>query len=136
MRNPATLAAVLTLAAASQIGAQPPAGADKPPILRKILLQQDLAMPANYSLALLSIEIAAGAREGRHTHSGALAVYVQEGQVAMEQEGKPPVTYKPGDTIFIEAGKIHEGINVGAIPAKAIATMVAPRGQPMTTQVP
>ena len=136
MRNPATWAAVLTLSAASLIGAQPPVGADKPPVVRRMLMQQDLAIPGNYSLALLSVEIAVGGREGRHTHSGALAVYVLEGAVSMEQEGRPAVTYKPGETMFIEAGKIHEGINVGTVPAKAIATLVVPKGQPMTSQVP
>ena len=46
------------------------------------------------------------------------------------------MTYKAGDSFFIEAGKIHEGINKGASPVKVVATFVVEKGKPLTTQVP
>ena len=33
-----------------------------------------------------------------------------------------------------EAGKIHEGINKGTVPIKALASFVVPKGQPITKQ--
>jgi len=126
-------AGALMLAVASSIlwarqGAEPPA------VVRKMLLQQDLPIPG-YSVVLVSVEIPPGGREGRHTHSGALAGYVQEGVVILDTEGRPSMTYKAGDTFFVEADKIHEGINNGTVTAKAIATLVVPKGQPPTTPV-
>lgn len=133
MRRYAVGAGGLLLAAASSIlwarqGAEPPA------VVRKMLLQQDLSIPG-YSVVLVSVEIPPGGREGRHIHSGALAGYVQEGVVILDSEGKPSMTYKAGDTFFVEAGKIHEGINNGTVTARAIATLVVPKGQPLTTPV-
>lgn len=125
-------ALLLMLVVTSFLWAQ--SGAEPPAVVRKVLLQQDLSIPG-YSVVLVSVEIPPGGREGRHTHSGALAGYVQEGVVIVESEGKPSTTYKAGDTFFVEAGKVHEGINNGTITAKAIATLVAPKGQPVTTPV-
>jgi quercetin dioxygenase-like cupin family protein len=135
MHSQVTRAVLLTLAVTSMIGAEPQAPADRPAVVRKMLLQRDLATPNGYTMSLLSVEIAVGGREGRHTHSGALAVYVQEGQISMETEGKPAVTYKPGETLFIEGGTVHEGVNVGTVPVKALATLITPKGQPLTTPV-
>ena len=112
-----------------------PAAAQQPTVTRKVLLQQDLAIPG-YAAALVAVEIPVGAREGRHTHSGTLVAYVQEGAVTLDYEGKPTVTYKTGDTFYVEPGKIHEGINNGNTAVKLLATFVVEKGKPMTTQVP
>lgn len=136
MRNPAIGAVILTLAATSLLAAQPAPTPAAPAVIRKVLTQQDLPIPGNYSLVLVSVEIPVGGREGRHTHPGALVLYVQEGAFTLDYEGKPTVTYKAGETFFVEAGKIHEGINKGATSAKGLASFVVPKGQPLTTQVP
>lgn len=139
MRNYAIGAAIMSLLAISNVGAQSapaPAAPAAPAVVRKVLTQQDLPIPGNYSLVLVSVEIPVGGREGRHTHPGALVVYVQEGAFTLDHEGKPTVTYKAGETFSVEAGKIHEGINKGATPAKGLASFVVPKGQPLTTQVP
>ena len=133
MRRYAIGAAMLTLAATSVLWAQAPSG--PPTVVRKVLMQQDLSIPGSYSLVLVSVEIPVGGREGRHTHPGGLAVYVQEGVFSLDYEGRPTVEYKAGDTFFVEAGKVHEGINKGSVAAKGIASFVVPKGQPLTTQV-
>jgi quercetin dioxygenase-like cupin family protein len=56
--------------------------------------------------------------------------------LTFDYEGKPTTTYKAGDSFYIEAGKIHEGINKETSPVKAIATFVIEKGKPLTTQVP
>ena len=63
-------------------------------------------------------------------------IHVLEGAITLDYEGKPTVTYKAGESFFVDAGKVHEGINKGNVPSKAIATFVIPKGQPVTTQVP
>ena len=133
MRKLAT-AAMLAVAASSLIWTQPVFSAAAPTVVRKVLMQQDV--PNGAQLAVVSVEIPVGGREGRHTHTGPLIVYVQEGALTLDYEGKPTVTYKVGETFFVEAGKIHEGINNGTVPIKALASFVTPKGAPLTTQVP
>ena len=135
MRKHAIGAIALTLAATSIIWAQPVTAADATAVVRKVLMQQDLPMP-NTTEAMISVTIPVGGREGKHTHPGALMVYVQSGAIALDYEGKPQTTYKAGEVFFVEAGKVHEGINMGTVPAVALASFVGPKGQPITTQVP
>ena len=109
-----------------------PAMAQEPTVQRKVLLTQDLPIPG-YQAVMAAVEIPAGGREGRHTHPGALVVYIQEGVLTFDYEGKPTMTYKAGDSFYIEPGKIHEGINNGTSPVKAVATFVVEKGKPLTS---
>ena len=133
MMRKLAISAVLAIAAASLIWTQPVFSAAAPTVVRKVLMQQDV--PNGAQLAVVSVEIPVGGREGRHTHTGPLIVYVQEGALTLDYEGKPTVTYKVGETFFVAAGKIHEGINNGTVPIKALASFVTPKGAPLTTQV-
>ena len=126
-------AAGFALAVAAFSVAALPSQSAEPTVVRKVLMQQDLPIPG-YSTALVSVDIPVGGREGRHTHPGALIVYVLEGALSLDYEGKQQVTYKAGETFFVEAGKIHEGINKGTVPIKALASFVVPKGQPITKQ--
>jgi quercetin dioxygenase-like cupin family protein len=100
-----------------------------------VLLTEDLPIPG-YQTMMATIEIPAGGREGRHTHPGAVVVYILEGVFTFEHEGKATMTYKAGDSLYIEANKIHEGINRGTSPVKALATLVVEKGTPLVTEVP
>jgi quercetin dioxygenase-like cupin family protein len=111
-----------------------PAVAQQPSVTRKILLRQDSAIPG-YEEVLVAVEIPVGGREGRHTHPGSVLIYVQEGTLTFDYEGKPTATYNPGDAFYVEPDKIHEGINNGKTPVKVLATFVLRKGVPMTTQV-
>jgi len=112
-----------------------PATAEEPTVQRKVLLTHDLAIPG-YQTVMAVVEIPPGGREGRHTHPGAVVFYVQEGVLTFDYEGNPTMTYKAGDSVFVEAGKIHEGINKGASPVKVLATFVVEKGKPMTSPAP
>ena len=109
-----------------------PVISQQPTIQRKVLLTQDLPIPG-YQAVMAAVEIPAGGREGRHTHPGAVVVYIQEGIITFDHEGKPTMTYKAGDSFYIEPGKIHEGINNGTLPVKAVATFVVEKGKPLTS---
>ena len=82
----------------------PPATAQEPTVQRKVLLTHDLAVPG-YQVVLGAVEIPPGGREGRHTHPGAVVVYIQEGVLTFDYEGSPTMTYKAGDSFFIEEYK-------------------------------
>jgi len=103
----------------------------KPEVKRTVLLRHDTETPG-FEAVLVRVEIPVGGREGRHTHPGLLFIYVEEGTLSLDYEGKPTTDYKPGDSVVVEAGKIHEGINKGSTPIKVIATFVIPKGATLT----
>jgi len=130
MRKFAMGAAALAVAASAAFVAQPSFSADATAVTRKVLMQQDA--PGGNTMAVIEVNIPVGGREGKHTHPGPLIVYVKSGALSLDYEGKPNVTYKAGETFFVEANKIHEGINRGNEPIVALATFVGPKGQPIT----
>jgi quercetin dioxygenase-like cupin family protein len=65
-----------------------------------------------------------------------VVVYILEGVFTFDYEGKATMTYKAGDSFYIEANKIHEGINNGTSPVKAVAALVVEKGKPLITEVP
>ena len=129
------VAAGLVIAALAVIGARLLANAQPAGVERKVLLQQDVTIPG-YQAVLVAVTIPVGGREGRHTHPGTVLVHVQEGALTLDHDGRPTVTYKAGESLSVEAGKVHEGINRGNAPVKAIATFIVEKGKPLTTQVP
>ena len=104
----------------------------QPTVSRKILLRQDAAIPG-YEQAMVAVEIPVGGREGRHTHPGSVMIYVLDGTLTFDCEGKPTATYNPGDSLYVEPEKIHEGINNGKTSVKVIATFLLKKGEPMTS---
>jgi quercetin dioxygenase-like cupin family protein len=128
-------ALALVVGALSQTSWMPSVAAQAPEVIRTVLLRQDLPMP-NYEAVEIAVELPVGAREGRHTHAGVLIVHMLEGTMTYDHEGKERAEYGPGATFSAEPGKIHEGINNGDVTIKAIATLIAPKDQDLTTQVP
>ena len=122
-----SIAAALLWSTASLVNAQ--AGVE-----RKVLLQEDAAVPG-YQISLIDVTIAAGAREGQHTHPGTLVGQVQQGELMLEKQGLPTQTYKAGESFSVKPGQIHEGMNHGKTPIKILVTVVAEKGKPLTTQV-
>jgi len=104
-----------------------------PTVKRTVLLQHDTSAPG-FEAVLVAVEIPVGGREGRHFHSGTAMIHVTDGAITLDYEGKPTVRYKAGDSFFVDAKAVHEGINKENVPAKAIATFINPKGQPVTTQ--
>ena len=47
----------------------------------------------------------------RHLHPAAITFYVLSGAGVWQEEGKPPVTLKAGDSLFVPAGTIHSHWN-------------------------
>ena len=120
--------------ATAAVGASVVMAAQAPMVTRTVLLRHDTSA-AGFEAVLVAVEIPAAQREGRHTHPGTGIVHVTEGAITLDHEGKPSATYKAGESFFVDAGKVHEGINRGNVSAKAIATFVVPKGSQLTTQV-
>jgi quercetin dioxygenase-like cupin family protein len=72
---------------------------------------------------------------GRHRHPGEEIVYVIEGSLEYEVEGKAPATLEAGEVLFIPAGAIHAARNVGGGNAAELATYVVEKGKPLVVPV-
>ena len=70
-----------------------------------------------------------------HSHPGEEIVYVIEGLLEYQLEGKPPVTLKAGEVLFIPAGTIHSAKNVGSVNGAELATYIVEKGKPLVTPV-
>ena len=58
---------------------------------------------------------------------------VLEGSLEYQVEGKPPVTLKAGDVLFIPARTVHSARNVGSGNGAELATYVVEQGLPLLT---
>ena len=79
----------------------------------------------------MRVDFAPGAAFPKHSHPGEEIVDVLEGSLEYELEGKPPVTLKAGDVLFIPAGTIHAARNVGSGNAAELATYIVEKGKPL-----
>ena len=104
-----------------------------PAVKRTPLLQQDTQFPDREARIVL-VELPPGSAEGRHTHPAELYVYVQEGTISVEHEGKPTASLKAGDTFSVAPGKIHQAINNSQSTARLTAFFIAEKGKPLTVE--
>ena len=103
--------------------------------IKRIDLQRhDLGVPGR-EVIQTRVEFAPGVAFGKHTHPGEEIVYVLEGSLEYEVEGKPPVTLRAGDVLFIPARTIHAARNVGSSIGSELATYVVEKGKPLLTPV-
>jgi quercetin dioxygenase-like cupin family protein len=124
-------AAALVLVA---LGAAPEAAAQAPGLTRSDLLRNDLSIPGREVLQVL-VGFAPGAAAPNHSHPGEEIVYVVEGVLEYTLEGRPPVTLKAGDTLFIPAGTPHAVRNLGTGPGAELATYIVEKGKPLLMPV-
>jgi quercetin dioxygenase-like cupin family protein len=98
---------------------------------RRIDLQRHDLSAAGREVIQARVEIDPGVTSSRHSHPGEEIIYVLEGVLEYRVDGKPPVTLKAGDVLFIPAGIIHAAKNVGSGPAAELATYVVEKGKPL-----
>ena len=97
---------------------------------RTDLQRHDLSIPGREAIQV-RVDIEAGEVAPRHRYPGEEIIYVLEGTLEYEVDGKPPVTLKAGDVLFIPYGTIHSAKNVGNVDAAELATYVVERGKPL-----
>src|SRR5476651_1947814 len=109
--------------------------AQQPPsVKRNVVLKEDTSIPGREAV-MAHVELPPGVAEGPHTHFADVFVFVEEGEITLENEGHPTVTLKAGDVFHIAQGDVHQAINHGTTTAKLNAVFVAEKGKPLTTPV-
>jgi quercetin dioxygenase-like cupin family protein len=101
---------------------------------RTDLQQHDLSVPGREVLQA-RVDIDPGVTSLKHWHPGEEIVYVLEGTLEYQLEGKPPVTLKAGDVLFIPARVAHTAKNVGSGNGAELATYVVEKGKPLVVVV-
>lgn len=134
-QNPSVLAAIATVAVFAVTGVQTSDAQQVASVKRTLLMKQDTTVPGREAVMAL-VELPPGSAEGRHTHPAEVYVFVQEGTITLEDEGKPTVTLKAGDYFYIAPGKVHQAINTSSGTARLAAVFVTEKGKPLTTQAP
>jgi quercetin dioxygenase-like cupin family protein len=125
----ARLAAVAILIAVSGLPLDK-ARAQQAGVTRTPLQQHDLSTPGR-EMVQVRVDLAPGVTFPPHSHPGEEIVYVIEGVLEYRVEGKPPVTLKAGDVLFIPAGVVHGVTNVGSGNAAELATYIVEKGKPL-----
>jgi quercetin dioxygenase-like cupin family protein len=110
------------------------ARAQQPGFNRFDLQRHDLSIPGR-EMIQVRVEIDSGTASPRHTHPGEEIIYLLEGSLEYEVEGRPTVTLKPGDVLFIPAGTIHAAKAVGSGKGVELATYIVKKGKPLLTLV-
>src|SRR3954469_9194580 len=110
------------------------AQAPQPGFRRTDLQRHDLSVPGR-EVVQVRVDFDPGYVAPRHTHPGEEIIYVLEGSLEYQIEGKPPATVKPGDVLFVPAGTIHSVKNVGSSNGAELATYVVEKGKPLITLV-
>jgi quercetin dioxygenase-like cupin family protein len=104
--------------------------AQQPPIKRTDVLKTDMAGMEGKDANMWIADIAAGAATGKHSHPTPRFVYVMEGSVMLEIEGKPAQTFKAGQGFQEMPGVVHNFRNASTTePAKALGFQIAGKGQ-------
>ena len=96
-------------------------------IKRTDLQQHDLSIPGR-EVVQNRVDISPEAPAFKHKHPGEEIIYVLEGSLQYQIEGKPPTTVKAGEVLFIPAGTIHAVKNVGSGNAAELATYIVEKG--------
>ena len=99
-------------------------------IKRIDLVRHDLSVPGREVIQAL-IEFGPGVSAAKHSHPGEEIAHVTEGVVEYQLEGRPPVTLKAGESIFIPSGTPHSARNVGPGKAVELATYFVEKGKPL-----
>jgi quercetin dioxygenase-like cupin family protein len=94
-----------------------------------VLQRTELKSAKGMEAILVLRNVPPGGESGKHTQSGNEIVYILEGSVILEVQGKPSVNLKAGEAFQTVAGEVHNVKNASAsAPAKALAFYIATKG--------
>jgi quercetin dioxygenase-like cupin family protein len=102
---------------------------------RTVVERADVSVPGREAV-VAHIEIAPGARAGRHTHPGDEISYIIEGEGELLIDGRPPRKLKAGDGFIVPAGATHDAHNTGTQTLKLAGVYVVEKGKPLATPAP
>jgi quercetin dioxygenase-like cupin family protein len=105
-----TIIAVLCMLLAEPVASQEKRGMIPHAPLLKIVLPDTV----NQEVAVYETEYAPGGINPRHLHPAAITFHVLSGTGVWQEDGKPPITLRAGDSLFVAAGTIHSHWNPSA----------------------
>src|SRR5687768_15873692 len=97
---------------------------------RTDLQRHDLSVPGR-EVVQTRVELDPGVMSARHWHPGEEIVYVLEGSLEYQLDGKSAVTLSAGGVLFIPARTIHTAKNVGSGNGAELATYLVEKGKPL-----
>jgi quercetin dioxygenase-like cupin family protein len=103
-------------------------------VKRTDLQQHDLSIP-DREMVQVRVDIAPGVLAAKHIHPGEEIIYVLEGELEYQLEGKPPVRLKAGEVLFIPAGTPHTAKNIGKTNGAELATYIIEKGKPLVNLI-
>ena len=134
MRKIAVYTALITFGIVLSLDAQPQPSPVRAPAFKRTILQRADVPGTNLELIFATVDIAAGARAGRHTHPGLTMAQVVEGDFWQHVDGQPEQVLHPGDSSSNPNRAIHDE---GALdkPVKLSAVYVVEKGKPLAMPV-
>lgn len=103
-------------------------------ITRTDLQRHDLSVPGR-EVIQNRVDISPDAPPIRHKHPGEEIIYVLEGSLEYQIEGKPPKTYQAGEVLLVPAETVHAVKNVGSGNGAELATYFVEKGKPFLVVV-
>jgi quercetin dioxygenase-like cupin family protein len=105
-----------------------------PGLWRTDLQQHDSSIPG-YAVIQNRVDIGPEAPVVRHKHPGEEVIYVLEGSLEYDLDGREPVTLGAGDVLTVPAETVHSVRNVGEGIAAELATYVVEKDKPFLVLV-
>jgi len=103
----------------------------------KLLLSSDIDGVYNKELRVFRTVYPPGAANPKHYHTSHVVFYVLEGEGIWQEEGKAPVTLRPGDTLLVKPGTIHAHWNPSSTTQLVFSEFViVDKGQRSTVKMP
>ncbi len=102
----------------------------QPGVKRTDLQRHDLSVEGHETVQA-RIDIAPGAVANWHRHPGEEVIYVIEGALEYQLEGKSPVTLRAGEVLFVPSGVAHRARNPGTTNGAELATYIVEKGLPL-----
>ncbi len=88
---------------------------------------------AGLDAVVMRVELAAGARAGRHTHPGDEIGYVLEGEGHLLVDGAAPRLLRAGDAFVVPAGVVHDAHNPGSAGMRLVGVFMVDKTRPLAT---
>jgi quercetin dioxygenase-like cupin family protein len=128
MKSTAVLAFLLSLAGGTLVAQNDPV---------RSLLSKDLAGVPGREVTMVTVDYPPGGSTPAHTHHAQALLYVLEGSIVMQVEGKAPVTLTPGQTWYEGPDDVHVVSRNASdsAPAKYLVFMVKDKDAPILTPV-
>ena len=97
------------------------------------LVSKDLAGVPGKELLMITVTYPPGGSDHAHTHDAQVLVYVIEGSIVMQVNGKAAVTLGPGDTFYEDPDDVHVVSRNASntAPAKFLVFFAKAKGTPV-----